>query len=247
MPEGRTTRAWRLAVAALVASCFVVRPAAAKDTAGCWERFFRERGIAASVGEVATFDFVGHTFHIPTAYLWRGTPRPALGDQGAIWLLALAPDLAPPTAEQARDFWRPSSPTVRVTVFGHPQFLRGQALLDAFVKAYGHENRDGERDAIGFTVLRASSPTAQSWGEIHVSPKGPDNLFHCNLDGSVPHPSCTTQRWIGGPLRLEMAFRKHLIPEYLALSAALTGFMRCALGLMGAPGQVWPPPTQGQR
>jgi hypothetical protein len=225
----------------LAASGFDSVSARAEDTVECWHRFFRDRGFAQPVGEIAAFTFVGHSFRIPSDYLWRGQPRPELGEQDAVWLLAVAPDLSPPTAEQTRDFWRPSSPTVRITIFGHPRFLHGQALLDEFVKSHGHENRDGERDANGFAVLRKQPPGRSNWDEIHVSPEGPDNLFHCSFDGSVRYPSCSAQRWIGSPLRLEMHFRKPLIPDYLALDGALTDFMRCALGPAGIPGQMWPP------
>ncbi|HEV7267830.1 MAG TPA: hypothetical protein VGN83_23430 [Falsiroseomonas sp.] len=227
-------------IAILAISVSDISSAGAEETADCWNRFFRERSVSRPVGEIATFDFVGRTFRIPTVYLSRGSPQPALREDDAVWLLAMAPDLAPPTVEQARNFWRPSSPTVRITIFGHPRFLRGQALLDAMVAGYGHKSQDGERDANGYTVLRAPSPTAGSWAEIHVSPEGPDHLFHCNLDGSVPYPGCTAQRWLGGSLRLEMHFRKPLIPDYPALNAALASFMRCALGLVDVPGEVWP-------
>ncbi|MFC7540382.1 hypothetical protein ACFQU2_14160 [Siccirubricoccus deserti] len=197
------------------------------------------------MGQITTFKFVGQTFHIPNSYLGGGLPRPEFGPQDAVRLQAWAPNLAPLTAEQARTFQIPLSAGVRITVFGHPQFLHGQALLDEFIKAYGHENRNGERNAFGFTILRARA-AGIALGEIHVSPEGPENLFHCSIDGSVRYPGCTAQRWIGGPLRVEMDFDKPIIADYPALDAGLAGFMRCALGPSGTPGQVWPLPGRHQ-
>lgn len=228
----------------LAASCLFAAHAGADETSECWRRFLEDRRGAGPAGEIVAINFVGHTFRVPAAYLWRGLPRAALGDQDAIWLMALAPDFAPPSAEQVQGYWRPTAPTLRVTIFGHPNFLHGQALLDAFVRRHGHRNLDGERDANGFVVLRVPPLTSAIWEEIHLPPEGPDDLFHCRLIESVPFPSCTAQRWMGGRLRLEMNFRKHLIPQYPVMRAALAAFMRCAVGPQGVPGQVWPPPAQ---
>lgn len=212
--------------------------AGAEDIADCWRGFFQAQGIAQPVGEIIAFRFVGQELHIPAAYLWQGLPRPRAGDVGAIRLLAWGPKLAPPTDEQAGNWWRPTSRTVRITMFGHPHFLQGQALVDEFTRGGRYE--DGERDAIGFSMLRERLGGESRWSEIHISPQGPDELFHCNVDGSVRYPGCTAERWIGGPLRLETHFQKTFLAEYPELSASLDGFFRCALGT-GAAGQVWPP------
>jgi hypothetical protein len=214
----------------------------AEDTAECWRDFFRTQGIEQPLGEIATFSFLGHRLHVPGAYLWRGLPRTELAEQGAVWLMAWGPQLAPVTATQA-DEWRQARPTrvVRMTMFGHPNFLHGQALLDAMTRDDRYESWDGERDAHGFTVLRPRRADAFHWGEIHISPQGPDEMFHCVLDGQVRNPGCTAQRWIGGPLRVEMHFNKSLLlAEYPAISSSSAGFFRCALGTHGVPGQVWP-------
>jgi hypothetical protein len=215
----------------------------AEDTAECWRNFFRTQGIEHPLGEIAAFSFLGHRLHVPGAYLWRGLPRTELAEQGAVWLMAWGPQLAPVTARQAND-WFNARPTgrhvVRMTMFGHPNFLHGQALLDAMTRDDRYESRDGERDAHGFTVLRLRRPTLSGWGEIYISPQGPEEMFHCTLDGQVPNPGCTAQRWIGGPFRVEIDFRKSLITEFPAISASSAGFFRCALGPHGVPGQVWP-------
>lgn len=201
----------------------------AEDTAECWRGFFRTQGIAQPLGEVATFSFLGQSLHVPRAYLWRGLPRPELAVEGAVWLMAWGPQLAPVTARQADD-WLNARPTrirvVRMTMCGHPNFLHGQALLDAMTRDDRYESRDGERDGQGFTVLRPRQPNSSHWGEIHISPQGPDELFHYNLDGQFPNPGCTARRWIGGPLRVEVAFNKSLLAEYPVLSGSLTGFFR---------------------
>lgn len=161
--------------AAILMTCSLAAPAAWSDEAtDCWQRFFQDRGVAEPVGEVVPVVFVGQTFRVPSAYLWRGLPRQALGDQDAVWLMALAPNLSPPSAAQVRDFWQPSSPAIRVTVFGHPQSLHGRELLDAFVAPPWRESPADERDVNGFTVLRPPSWSQSGWGEIHVSPEGPD-------------------------------------------------------------------------
>lgn len=216
----------------------------AEDTAECWRGFFRTQGIAQPLGEVATFSFLGRSLHVPRAYLWRDLPRRELAVEGAVWLMAWGPQLAPVTARQVDDWWlaRPARVgVVRLTMFGHPNFLHGQALLDAHTRDGRYEARGGERDAHGFTVLRLRQPSASRWGEIHISPQGPDELFHCTPDGEVPNPGCTARRWIGGPLRVEIDFNKSLLAEYPAISTSLAGFFRCALGPLGVPGQVWPP------
>jgi hypothetical protein len=215
----------------------------AEDTAECWRNFFRTQGIEHPLGEIATFSFLGHRLHVPGAYLWRGLPRTELAEQGAVWLMAWGPQLAPITARQFDDWWN-ARPTrvrvVRMTMFGNPNFLLGQALLDAMTRDNRYESRDGERDAHGFTVLRPRRADSLHRGEIHISPQGPEDLFHCDLNGQFPSPGCTARRWIGGPLRVEVDFSKSLLAEYPAISSSSAGFFRCALGPHGVPGQVWP-------
>jgi hypothetical protein len=237
--------AWAGVVFAVLTALAVPR-AHAVEAADCWRRFFEDAGISRPVGEIVTFRFAGRTFRIPRIYLQRGVPRLELGADDAVRLFAWPPNLAPLTPEQGSIFWRPASSGVRITIFGHPHFLRGQELIDRMIAFNRSENRDDEPDAFGFRVFRSPSQNAVDWGEIHVSPDDPNRMFHCDVDGRVPNPGCTARRWIGGPLRLEMNFRKRLMSDYTAMEAALTRIMTCALDPAEAAEQVWPQPGDGR-
>lgn len=230
-----------LAAAALVA--FGARPAGADDAAECWRRFFAGIGAEERLADdLVRLRFAGFALRLPAAYLRGWRPQGELGPNDAVRLSAWPPRLAPLTREQASAPWRPGSEGVRLTLFGHPQFLHGQALLDAMTRVYGHTNREGERDANGFLVYRAANPSAAAtWGEIHVWPGDPERMFHCHP--SEPpwlFPQCATERWVGGTLRIEMQFIKTLLPQYRLLEASLERAMSCALDSAEATGRAWP-------
>lgn len=216
----------------------------AADAAGCWRRFLTGIGGDERLAEnLVRFRFVGHRLQIPAAYVGSWRPRGELGPEDAVRLFAAPPRLAPYDVERSGPFLRPGSHGIMITIFGHPHFLHGQALLDAMIQGYGHVNRDGERDAHGFLVYRPHRPEAAAIsGEIHIWPGDPERMFSCQ-DGSRlwRFPQCVTRRWIGGSLRLEMNFSKALMPQYPMLEAALDQMMGCALDPGEPPRRVWPP------
>ncbi|MCW8087185.1 hypothetical protein [Sabulicella glaciei] len=214
----------------------------------CWRRLLADLGHARPDEAPVRVPFVGYTLRVPPSFL-GGIPDPRRGADGAVVLFAWPPRLAPPTEEQRRVLTQPSSPYVRITVFGHEPFLHGQALLDAMSNLARFEDTR-ERDEAGFTVLRATSAMGLSnnWAEVRVSPDGPEHLFHCMIarpepDGRKmpPNPLCTTQRWIGGPLRLEMTFQRVAIPQYRAMAASLERIFACALDPEETRSRAWPP------
>lgn len=239
-------RAAFLSVALLgVAGGGPVRAVEVVPASECWRNALAgthaEDGLARGV---VRFRFAGRSFTIPAPYLQGGLPRAALGTEDAVRLFASPPNLAPLTPEEASVFWQPGSGGVRITIFGHPHFLHGQALIDAMTRGYLHENRNGERDAHGFLVLRPTLPGAalSLWYEIHVWPGDPERMFHCSSsdDPRIRSPRCVLERWIGGPLRVEMSFSKALLPDYPALEAALERAMTCTLDPAETPEHAWP-------
>ena len=103
--RGMKRGGWLLIAAALVVPGSSASGTGAEDTTECWRNFFRTQGIEEPLGEIATFSFLGHRLHVPGAYLWRGLPRTEMTVQGAVWLMAWGPQLAPVTVTQA-DEWR---------------------------------------------------------------------------------------------------------------------------------------------
>lgn len=236
---------------AALAACWA-EPARATPTedaraAECWRRLLADLGPARPDEVPVRVPFVGYTLRVPPPFL-GGMPDPRRGADGAVVVFAWPPHLAPPTGEQRRVRAQPLSPYVRIKVFGHEPFLHRQALLDAMNKLARFENI-GERDEAGFNVLRATSVlgVSNNWAEVRVSPEGPEHLFHCTIarpdpDGRMtpPSPLCTTQRWIGGLLRLQMMFQRAAIPRYRAMAASLERIFSCALDPEETRSRAWP-------
>lgn len=231
-----------------VQTAVLVPPVAARansdvDAADCWGRFLAEMGHTEPAGPIIPVRFVGYTFRIPAAYLGR-LPVPSRGGDDALNIQAWPLRLLPITEAQRSAPIERFPSWVSITIFGHTPFLHGQALLDAMNTNERYENRNDERDEIGFRVLRGTTllTRTSSWGEVHISPDGPEHLFHCTVPDSplVINPLCITKRWIGGPLRLEMRWRQIFQPEYLTMSASLERMMQCALDTAETSQRVWP-------
>lgn len=201
-------------------------------------------GHTEPTGPLRTFPFVGYTLRIPAAYL-GGVPNPALGGNDAVHLLVWPPRLTPMTQAQRRGTGERFSSHVRLTIFGHEHRLHGQALLDAMDSLERYDQRGDERDEVGFRVMRGTAPLSPHslQGEVHISPEGAEHLFACTPPNGprIINPICTTQRWIGGSLRLEVVFRRVFVPDYLTMAASMERMMSCALDPAETASRAWPP------
>ena len=192
---------------------------------------------------IATFSFVGQSFQIPTAYPGRGLPRPKLRPEDAVRLQAWAPNLSRHS--------RPSRPVPSGSRFPRACASLSSATLSSYAGRRGWTRWwRPTATRTGMTSATPSASPCSAHGRLGVrlgarSTSLPrDRTPYSTATSTAASGTRAAQRAAGSAarFRLEMDFDKPLIADYPALDAGLAGFMWCALGPAGTPGQVWPSP-----